>query len=101
MASHLHAAYTDGGPGSQAEKLTEALLARSPEFAELWRGHPVARLYCAPKRLLHPQVGLLELHCQMLVDPDQSQSLVLYTATPGTDSYDKLRLLSVVGAQSR
>jgi hypothetical protein len=101
MASHLHAAYTDDGPGSQAEKLTEALLARSPEFAELWRGHPVPGPYCAPKRLLHPQVGLLELHCQMLVDPDQSQSLVVYTATPDTESHDKLQLLSVVGAQSR
>jgi hypothetical protein len=100
MASHLHAAYTDDGPGSQAEHLIEALLARSPEFAELWRGHPVSGPYCAPKRLLHPQVGLLELHCQMLVDPDQSQSLVVYTATPGSESHDKLQLLAVVGAQS-
>ncbi|GAA2514619.1 helix-turn-helix transcriptional regulator [Winogradskya humida] len=93
-----HAAYTRDGSGSQAAELAEALLARSPEFAGLWRGHPVSGPYCAPKRLLHPQVGLLELHCQMLVDPDQSQSLVVYTATPGSESYDRLELLSVVGA---
>ncbi|GAA2552357.1 helix-turn-helix transcriptional regulator [Winogradskya consettensis] len=98
VAAHLHAAYTRDGSGSQAAALAEALLARSPEFAELWRGHPVSGPYCAPKRLLHPQVGLLELHCQMLVDPDQSQSLVVYTATPGSESYDRLELLSVVGA---
>jgi hypothetical protein len=35
-----------------------------------------------------------------LQDPDQSQSLLIFTATPGTDSYDKLALLSVLGADS-
>jgi transcriptional regulator with XRE-family HTH domain len=98
MAAHLHAAYTRDGRGSQAAGLVEALLAESPEFAELWDGHPVTGPYCAPKRLLHPQVGLLELHCQTLVDPDQSQALVVYTATPGSESQEKLRLLAVVGA---
>ena len=51
-------------------------------------------------RLQHPQVGALELHCQRLVDPDQSQSLVVYTATPGTDSHEKMQLLSVLGGQT-
>jgi hypothetical protein len=32
--------------------------------------------------LRHPEVGLLTLHCQVLLDPDQSQSLLVYTATP-------------------
>ena len=48
----------------------------------------------------HPQVGALEPHCQRLVDPDQSQSLVVYTATPGTDSHEKMQLLSVLGGQT-
>jgi hypothetical protein len=50
-------------------------------------------------RLQHPQVGALELHCQRLVDPDQSQLLVVYSATPGTESYEKMQLLSVLGGQ--
>ncbi|MFI6762193.1 hypothetical protein ACIBF5_23945 [Micromonospora sp. NPDC050417] len=29
----------------------------------------------------------------------QSQSLLVYTATPGSESYEKLRLLSVVASQ--
>lgn len=99
IASDLHRAYTRDGVGSRAATIVDALLAGSPEFAEIWREHPVSGPYCAPKRIQHAQLGLLELHCQVLVDPDQSQSLVVYTATPGSESYEKLRLLSVVAGQ--
>ena len=98
IAANLHAAYTRDGPESRAAEIVEALLAVSPEFAGLWGGHPVVGPYCAPKRLEHPRVGLLELQCQVLVDPDQSQLLVVCTATPGSESHEKLELLSVIGA---
>jgi hypothetical protein len=52
------------------------------------------------KRYQHPQVGLLELGCQTLVDPEQSQMLLVYTASPGTESHEKLRLLAVVGSEA-
>lgn len=42
---------------------------------------------------------MISLHCQVLVDPDQSQSLLVFTATPGSENQDKLRLLSVIGSQ--
>ncbi|SCD99768.1 hypothetical protein GA0115240_134734 [Streptomyces sp. DvalAA-14] len=42
---------------------------------------------------------MLEVYCQMLYDLDQDQALLLFTATPGTESHDKLQLLSVIGAQ--
>jgi hypothetical protein len=42
---------------------------------------------------------VLEVYCQMLYDLDQDQALLIFTATPGSDSHDKLRLLSVIGAQ--
>ncbi|MFC3505584.1 helix-turn-helix transcriptional regulator [Micromonospora krabiensis] len=99
MAAHLHAAYTRDGRGSRAAVIVDALLATSAEFAELWREHPVQSAYCPPKRLRHPEVGALELHCQVLVDPDQSQTLMVFTAAPGTESDEKLRLLAVIGAQ--
>ena len=41
----------------------------------------------------------MDLHCQTLLDPDQVQSLLVFTATPGTESYEKLQLLSVIGNQ--
>ncbi|MEV4758473.1 helix-turn-helix transcriptional regulator [Micromonospora sp. NPDC049559] len=99
IASDLHRAYTRDGRDSRAGTIVDALLARSPEFAGIWREHPVAGPYCAPKRIRHPRVGPLELHCQILVDPDQSQSLLVYTATPGSESHERLRLLSVVAGQ--
>ncbi|WP_422771278.1 helix-turn-helix transcriptional regulator [Plantactinospora sp. WMMC1484] len=99
LASDLHRAYTRAGRDSRAGEIVAALLARSTEFAGLWRDHPVTGPYCAPKRIRHPRLGLLELHCQVLLDPDQSQSLLVFTATPGSESAEKLRLLSVVAGQ--
>ncbi|MEV4811374.1 helix-turn-helix transcriptional regulator [Micromonospora avicenniae] len=99
LAAHLHAAYTRDGRASRAAEIADALLAQSPEFARLWREHPVPGTMCPPKRFQHPEVGALELHCQILVDPDQSQTLLVFTAVPGSASDEKLRLLSVIGAQ--
>lgn len=41
----------------------------------------------------------MELYCQVLLDPAQSQALLVYTAPPGTESHQKLQLLGVIGAQ--
>lgn len=52
------------------------------------------------KRYRHPEVGLLELNCQILLDPEESHTLLVYTAAPGSESYEKLALLSVIGTTS-
>ena len=52
------------------------------------------------KRFVHPELGALELNCQTLLDPQQSHRLLVYTAVPGSESYDKLQLLSVIGTQT-
>lgn len=97
MVADLHGAYTRDSGDSHTAELVDALHRESPEFAGLWRERPVLGPYCASKRFRHPQVGELELHCQTLVDPDQSQRLLVYTAVPGTESHTSLRLLSVLG----
>ncbi|WP_435205612.1 helix-turn-helix transcriptional regulator [Micromonospora sp. bgisy143] len=99
LVGHLHAAYTRDGRGSRAATLVDDLLATSTEFTRLWQEHPVPAGYCPPKRFLHPEVGPVELHCQTLVDPDESQTLLVFTAVPGSESDDKLRLLTVIGGQ--
>jgi transcriptional regulator with XRE-family HTH domain len=93
FTSSLRDAHIRGGTGSPAAKIVDALLVASPTFAATWREHPVMGSYCAPKRIQHPQLGVLELHCQTLVDPDQSQTLLVFTAVPGSESYQKLQLL--------
>jgi transcriptional regulator with XRE-family HTH domain len=100
FTAQLRGAATREGPGSRAAELAEALLKCSADFAAHWSAHEIGvPLSDSHKRLIHPELGLLELHCQVLLDPDQSQALLVYTAPPGTESYEKLRLLSVIGAQ--
>lgn len=77
------------------------LLARSDEFAALWDRHEIGLRPAGGKRLIHPEVGLLDLECQTLRDPEQSHLLLVYTATPGSETYDKLQLLSVIAASAR
>ncbi|WP_433727582.1 helix-turn-helix transcriptional regulator [Actinoplanes sp. CA-051413] len=98
IVADLHESYVRDGAASRAGDLVDALLGQSAQFAELWRQHPVAGRYCGPVRLVHPEVGLLELNCQRLIDPDLSQQLVVYTAEPGSESQEKLRLLNVIGS---
>ena len=86
------------GPDSAAARLADDLLGRSDEFRVLWDRHEVGLQPGTVKRYDHPVVGRLELHCQVLLDPEQAHVLLVYTAVPGTESHDRLRLLSVVAA---
>ena len=88
------------GPDSRAKRYADLLLAESEEFRTLWDAHEIGVRPDGTKRLVHPEVGALELHCQTLIDPEQSHLLLVYTAVPGSESHDKLRLLSVIGAPS-
>ena len=88
------------GPGSRAEHFTQLLSEQSDEFRTLWAVHEAGLRPTTVKRFQHPEVGALELDCQTLLDPDQSHRLLVYTAAPGSQSYEKLQLLSVIGAQS-
>lgn len=82
---------------ARAAEIVARLLERSPEFAALWAEHEVDPRIDDRKRLLHPRVGLIELHCQPLIAADEGQVLLVYTATPGTEDADKLRVLSAIG----
>jgi MmyB-like transcription regulator ligand binding domain len=99
ITAHLRAAYTRDGTVSRAAAIVEALLVASPTFAAIWREHPVSGPNCGPKRVQHSKLGTLELHCQNLVDPDQSQTLLVFTAVPGSESYEKLQLLPTFADQ--
>ena len=96
----LRAAVTLRGPGSRAEHLADLLLESSDEFRELWDRHEVGIRPREVKHFVHPELGELELTCQTLLDPGQSHSLLVYTAIPGSESHEKLQLLSVIGAQA-
>ncbi|MEU6229550.1 helix-turn-helix transcriptional regulator [Streptomyces sp. NPDC047042] len=79
--------------------LVAELRSRSTEFARLWESHEVAVRRSSTKRFVHLVVGVLELDCEIMLAPDHHQLLIVHTARPGTESYERLRLLRVVGVQ--
>jgi hypothetical protein len=79
--------------------IVSALLERSREFAAVWNDHEVGVAHGPEKRLWHPELGVMTLQCQLLHDLDQGQVLLVLTATPGTESHEKLALLAVLGRQ--
>jgi len=99
-ASGLREIGTLRGPGSRAAEYVELLLEQSEEFRSVWSLHEVGIRPQETKTFIHPELGRLELACQVLVDPGQSHSLLVYTAQPGSESQEKLALLSVIGAHS-
>ena len=88
------------GPSSRAAAMAASLVEVSPEFRELWERQEVGVAPPAIKRFRHPEVGAIEVSCQTLLDPDQSHRLLVYTATPGSASHEKLQLLAVIGSSA-
>jgi hypothetical protein len=87
------------GPQSRAAELVRALQKASPEFARLWDRHEVAKRFEDHKILIHPEIGPMELDCQVLFTDDQSQALLVLTAPPHTEAGEKLQLLAVLGPE--
>ena len=95
----LRAAYGSMGARSRAGEIVRALQKASPEFAGLWDRHEVARRFEDHKTLVHPELGPIELDCQVLFTEDQSQALLVLTAPPRTEGHEKLQLLAVLGQE--
>jgi transcriptional regulator with XRE-family HTH domain len=84
----------------EADELVDRLLRESAEFAALWERHEVASPDGRRKRFVHPLVGGLTLDCQILTsEHNVTERLVVFTAAPGSEDADRLKLLSVVGSQ--
>ncbi|WP_369213987.1 helix-turn-helix transcriptional regulator [Streptomyces flavofungini] len=97
FAAEIREAYT-ADPTGKANEIVAALLEVSPEFANIWRLHEVGVTHHHDlKRYVHPELGELELYAELLLDPEQYQTLLVFTAEPGSPSHDKLKLLAAVG----
>jgi len=84
---------------TEAGSLLSELLHRSAEFAGIWAEHDVAFRRDDRKRLNHPTLGLLDVNCLNLFSEDGRQRLLWFTPALGTDSADKLDMLTVIGTQ--
>jgi transcriptional regulator with XRE-family HTH domain len=99
QAAGLRAALSINSSDARAREIVRRLLQVSPEFAGVWEQHEVARRFDDHKTLVHPELGVIDVDCQALFTEDQGQVLLVLTAAPGTESAEKLRLLSVIGDQ--
>lgn len=95
----LRATYGRRAGDADVESLVRDLLAASPEFAQLWAEHEVAVRRADSKRIIHPEVGVLDLLCEHLVSEVDSATLVVLHPRPGTDCREKLDLIAVIGTQ--
>jgi transcriptional regulator with XRE-family HTH domain len=94
----LRATYARRAGEPDVTSLVADLLEQSAEFRTLWERHEVGARRQDRKRMHHPEVGLLDLTCEVLLTPEADLMLLTYFPTPGTDAHDKLDLLAVIGA---
>ena len=98
QAARLRAALTAGSDITRAARILADLQDHSPEFVRMWELQEVAQR-CDCKVVLHPELGRIDVDGQVLFTENRTQTLMVLTTRPGTESHGKLELLSVIGHQ--
>ncbi|MGK5498182.1 helix-turn-helix domain-containing protein [Streptomyces sp. URMC 125] len=99
VVSDLRAARVRHPADAVLRSLVADLRSTSPRFAALWDTHEVSGHALYTKTVHHPEVGPLDLDCDILTDPADSLRIVILTAAPGSDSAGRLDLLRVIGTR--
>lgn len=71
----------------------------SARFAELWDSNAVGMHATDTKVVEHPEIGRLELDCDVFTSEGSDLRVIAYTAEAGSAAAEKLALLRVVGLQ--
>ncbi|MCS7479508.1 helix-turn-helix transcriptional regulator [Umezawaea endophytica] len=99
LVHDLRAAVARRGKDPRTADMVARLLHTGPEFTDLWATGDVAVRRGDRKRVNHPTLGTLDIHCQNLFSEDGGQRLQFFTAPAGSPAVDQLRLLGVIGIQ--
>ncbi|HEY0806838.1 MAG TPA: helix-turn-helix transcriptional regulator [Pseudonocardiaceae bacterium] len=81
-------------------RLIEQLCRVSDSFRTRWATLQVGDHAHANKAIDHPEVGRLELDCDVLTTQRGDLRIVVYTAAPGSEAESKLALLATIGTQA-
>ncbi|MCA2226250.1 MmyB family transcriptional regulator [Nonomuraea aurantiaca] len=71
----------------------------SPRFEELWREGRSSPWRTATKSIRHPSLGTISLDCDTVLLPDGHQTVLVYSADPGSPEAAVLDMLRVIGLQ--
>ena len=99
LAADLRAAVAHRDHDARSTGMVARLRRVSREFAALWDTGDVAVRRGERKRIAHPELGVVDIHCQNLFSEDGRQRLQFFTAPPGSEAVEQLRLLAVIGGQ--
>jgi len=101
MVAAFRTSIAEDAADPRVERLVGELSLASEPFRRLWARHDVKPLAGAPMRMVHPDVGPLELRREKLAIGDSGgQLLVVYHAEPGSGSAAALALLGSLAAPS-
>jgi hypothetical protein len=80
-------------------RLVADLREASPRFAALWDQRAVGNHDRDRKTVGHPDLGPITVDCDVLTVRGSDLRVIAYTASPGSEAAQKLRLLAVLGTQ--
>jgi len=75
------------------------LRAGSTRFDSLWQARRSGRLRSGSTTITHPELGPLTLDCDVLQESEADQTVLVYSAMPGTPEATALELLRVTGLE--
>ncbi len=99
QAARLRAALTTGSDTGRAVRILAELQEHSPEFVRMWERQEVAQTYEDCKTIVHSELGRIDVDAQMVFTENRARALIVLTTEPGSDSQNKIELLSVTGQQ--
>ncbi|WP_433432950.1 helix-turn-helix domain-containing protein [Nonomuraea sp. CA-141351] len=82
---------------AELARMVSELRRGSPRFEELWQEGRSAAWRAAVKSIRHPQLGTITLDCDTLLLPDTDQTVLVYSAEPGSPEATALDMLRATG----
>lgn len=90
--SDLHATAARCPDDPRVLRLIGALRATDPRFGELWSANLVGAVHDTHKTIEHPELGRLDLDCDVLTTQGSDLRVMVFPAAPGTAGANSLAL---------
>jgi len=99
IVADLHRAHTQYPADADLASLVMGLRQGSEDFARLWDTAVLGEQASQHKTIDHPDLGPIELDCDIVTVQGAGLRLIIFTAEPSSAAAEQLRLLAVIGSQ--